>query len=390
MKGEKMKKVFAGTVILLVAGMLVMPVIAEELGAQRRLVARPRIKTIGILGKGLAISQTDYKDFKIVKFGIARVITSLAGEESELSVGVLWVDDDRYKLKNIVIGNGSASGDIYLNDTKVGSFEVSSIMKGKIEVWVGTLTINEETRHVYVLEAPRPIKPREMGENLFDFCKEHPDRCKKLLKGIGAAYCEKTPEDVSCREKIKNWCQDHPKDERCLALFRNYCKFHLDDTRCREEFKEYCEEHPDEEKCKFFELKITEKYCEKHPRDKRCLKIARKRLIEYCTDHPTDPACIGLKTAKEFFERAQLARFCMANPNLEKCKDFCENHPIACSRPPVVNVTAGCPPCPQYSSPSPEWTKRCEDMGGEVVTPEPDVCGCYGPPRCSVEMGGTE
>jgi len=44
-----------------------------------------------------------------------------------------------------------------------------------------------------------------------------------------------------------------------------------------------------------------------------------------------------------------------------------------------------CLPCPQYVTPSPEWYTNCEKEGGTVVPPEPDACGCLGPPRCVVQ-----
>jgi len=43
-----------------------------------------------------------------------------------------------------------------------------------------------------------------------------------------------------------------------------------------------------------------------------------------------------------------------------------------------------CLPCPQYSMPSPQWYTNCEKRGGRVVPPLPNVCGCFGPPRCVV------
>lgn len=329
---EKMKK-------LIIALIISITIVGGIVIAQEKL--RPRIKTIATLGKGIAISQTDPKDFKLVKAGIATVRLSLAGEGTELRVGILFLDNERYKLKNITISDGSVSGNVYLNETQVGSFEASSVMKGNLEVWVGTLTINEETWNIYVLEAPRKIKPIELGWKIADLCGTRPDRCKRLIKGIGPSYCEITPENSSCREKIKNWCEEYPTDQRCIALLRNYCRFHINDSRCRKTLREFCMNNTENEKCRFFELKVTEKFCEKYPLDKKCIELEKKRIVEYCISHPDEEKCIKFENAKEFRERVKLARFCKENPTEEKCEDFCESHPIACQTPPTItpNVT---------------------------------------------------
>lgn len=322
------KRLILGIAILVIS-ILSISVIAQEF-------TRPKIKTIGILGRGIAISPSDPKVFKLLKLGIARVIVTAGGEQTELAVGILYLDNETYKLKNVTIGNGTASGNVYLNDTQVGSFEVTSVMKGNLEVWVGTLTISGETWNIYVLEASRKFKPLELGEKVDELCEEEPDKCKGSIKGIGPAYCEQTPDDPSCREKIRNWCEEHPTDQRCMALLRNYCKFHIEDARCREALREFCLNNTDNEKCKFFELELTEKFCEKHPLDKKCIELERKRIVEYCVSHPDDEKCLRLRNATEFIQRARLAMFCKNNPTDERCEDFCEDHPIACETPPEV------------------------------------------------------
>ncbi len=302
---------------------------------------KPKIKKLWILGSGLVISPSDPKVFKIAKFGLAKITVSLAGEETDLKVGILRFDNETYKIKDITVGNDTANGTIYSNNTQVGTFELSSVIKNKLVVWVGTFTINDETWNAYFMEAPRKVKPIELAEHVSTFCKEHPEKCKRYIKGIGPEYCEKNPEEPSCREKIKNWCKDHSTDTRCIALLRNYCRFNMDDIRCREEFREYCSKHPEDEKCKYFELKITEKFCEKHPLDRKCLALEKKRIVEYCLDHPNETKCQQFRIAKEFRERVRFALYCRNNPTDEKCEDFCEVHPLVCQKPPEVpNVTA--------------------------------------------------
>jgi len=215
-----------------------------------------RIKTLGILGKGIAISTTDPEDFKLLKIGVGTVTVELLGEETDLTIGVLFLDDDKFKLKNVEMGNDTASGKVFSDDEEVGSFSVSLTIKNEQEIWHGTLTVNDEDYNIYILEAERQIKPLEFATKVKNLCDEHPEKCSDIAKGIGNRYCEKVT-DKSCREKIEEFCGEHPDDRRCMAVFRFFCKGNLDDTRCRKELKQFCAENPDDESC--------EEFCKKFP-----------------------------------------------------------------------------------------------------------------------------
>lgn len=209
-------------------------------------IPKPKIKTIGVLGRGIAILNTNPANFKIVKIGVATVRVTLLGEETELRVGILYLDEDRYKIKDIQIGNTTASGNIYSNDTQVGSFSLSLTIRGEYEIWFGTLTVSGQTYNAYILEGVRPIKPVEIGEKIKELCENFPVRCKEVGLAIGNTI-----------DKIKGFCNEHPSDARCVAVFREYCRFHLDDSRCREGLKGYCKYNSQAKQC--------EEFCEKYP-----------------------------------------------------------------------------------------------------------------------------
>jgi len=215
-----------------------------------------RIKTLGILGKGIAISTTYPEDFKLIKIGIGTVTVELLGEETDLTIGVLFLDDDKFKLKDVEMGNDTASGKVFSDDEEVGSFSVSLTIKNEQEIWYGTLTVNDENYNIYILEAERQIKPLEFATKVKNLCDEYPEKCSDIAKGIGQGYCEKV-EDRSCREKIEEFCEEHPDDRRCMAVFRFFCKGNLDDKRCRQELKQFCAKNPDDESC--------EEFCKKFP-----------------------------------------------------------------------------------------------------------------------------
>lgn len=314
-----MKRVFAlfTTILIIAMGGLAA---AQAVGVQTN-APRPVIKTLGVIGKGLAISQSDPMDFKLLKIAIGKVKVSLLGEETELMVGVLFLDKDRYKVKDIVLGNDTITANLYSNDTRVGSLEASSVTKGDTIVWAGTLNVNNENYNIYVLEVPRKPKPFEIADKVKDFCKENPKRCLATAKGV-----------VRKAEDVKNFCENNPDDERCRKLFRLYCQNNLQDSRCREALKDYCEEHEEEEICQNFELRITKDYCTNHPRDMKCAKLERKRVVEYCVDHPDDNKCVALKKAADLVKRLDVITFCKNHPDSERCDVFCDNHPLACKR----------------------------------------------------------
>ena len=74
--------------IVSIAIMLATPI------AYSQLTAAPRVnfKKIAAMGEGIAVSPTDIMDFRLIKAGIATVRVSLAGESTELSAGIFFID----------------------------------------------------------------------------------------------------------------------------------------------------------------------------------------------------------------------------------------------------------------------------------------------------------
>ncbi len=231
-----------------------------------------RIKALAILGKGIASNPSDPMDFMIVKFGIGKIRVS---NGTVFSVGVLKLDDDRYRLRQIMIEDDHATGKIYSNGSEVGSFDMSSVMKGETEVWAGTMDLNGVTYNTYVIEGVRPIRPSELKDKVVEYCRTH--------------------EDANCRDRLKNYCENHPRDSRCVALFRAYCmNGHMDDIRCRQEFSRFCKEHPKNAHCIPFELKRAKRYCEEHANSTLCRRIAHK-ITSVCENNPNNEGCAIVK-----------------------------------------------------------------------------------------------
>jgi len=266
-----MKKIIA---ILIVLSLLVAPVMAQSPTVTS--AGRVKISSLIILGKGIAASQSDPMDFMIVKLGIGKVTTP---NGTELSTGILKTDDEKYRLRNIEIDDGHATGDIYGNGSKVGSFDVSSVMKGDTEIWAGTMDLNGKTYNTYVIEGARPVRPSELKDKVANYCKENPG-------------------DQNCK-KVANYCQNNPEDARCKALFRAYClKTNMEDTRCRQAFADWCKKNPTNKYCVSFELKRAKAYCEEHSDSVLCERIAN-RVVNFCKAHPDNDGCLRAKEVIE-------------------------------------------------------------------------------------------
>jgi hypothetical protein len=238
--------------------------------------AESKIHAIAVLGKGIAALQDDPMDFMIVKFGLAKA--KIVNETK--SIGVLKLDDERYVLRNIVIEEGHATGDIYRNNSQVGSFDVSSVMKGDTEIWAGTMELDDQDYNLYVIEGVRPIKASELKEKVVEYCN--------------------TTEDANCRERLSNYCQNNPDDARCRALFRAWClkSDNMDDTRCRYEFRNWCKNNSTNKYCVPFELQRSKSYCEEHSDSVLCQRIANF-TANFCQNNSDNEGCITVKNLIE-------------------------------------------------------------------------------------------
>ncbi len=242
-----MRKMLALVMALIIIGVTGSSVMAQQLGVQT--AVRARIHRMGAFGNGIAISTEDPMDFELIKVAIAGVKVGIWEESAEVLVGVLHFGEEKFRLKDIEIGNGTARAQIYDSDgEKVGSISLDSYPKGDREVWAGTLTLREANYNAYVIQVPRKVKPLEKATKAFEYCKNNPEKCKAAMKAVGSIICDPQT-DGNCRDKIRTFCEQHPDDNRCRALKLAYCKLHLDDAECRAELMKRCKENLDDEVC---------------------------------------------------------------------------------------------------------------------------------------------
>jgi len=234
-----------------------------------------RIGSYVILGKGVASNPDDPMDFRIVKFGIAKLVSD---GETEYA-GILKVDEEKFRLKDIEIEDTYIEGDIFENESDEGFFDLTSVMKGDTEVWAGE-TIFKGTRYnLHVIQGTRPVKAGELQEKVSDYCTNN--------------------EDANCRDTIQNYCEKNPDDSRCKALFRAYCiKGNMDDMTCRQVFSEWCEDHPKNKYCVPFILQRSEKYCQYYSSSRLCRQIA-SNAVDFCEDNPENEGCVEIQEMVE-------------------------------------------------------------------------------------------
>lgn len=229
-----MKKLFVMAIALLVIGITGVAAMADEtVGSQAQ--ANAKIKTMGALGYGIATSQSNPMDFEMIKVGIAGINVVRAESEVEVKVGVLHFGETKYRLKDVVIGNGTANANIYdINGTvQKGSISLNSYIKGDREVWAGSLALNGVTYNAYIIQAPRIWKAAEKADKVKDYCENNPAKCKAAIKAVGSIICDPEKEGVGCSEKIKAFCEQNPEDNRCKALSLASCSLNMDDANCR-------------------------------------------------------------------------------------------------------------------------------------------------------------
>ncbi|MEM5793072.1 MAG: hypothetical protein QXY45_01775 [Candidatus Aenigmatarchaeota archaeon] len=216
-----------------------------------------KMKTIALLGKGIAISQIDSSNFRAVKIGIARAIVANGAEEKNFNLGIIELDGTKYLLKNVLIKDGELAAEIYqlpknTDNQKIGSIQLKSYLNQemKMEIWAGTLNLSENF-NLYIINVPRQFKNLEIKEKIKEYCSQNEnEKCK---------YIEKK-------------CLQNTEDESCKQIILDYCENNIDDSRCRSILNQNCSNNTDE-RCQRFMVKMTKRFCEERPNSTTCIKI---------------------------------------------------------------------------------------------------------------------
>ncbi len=208
--GDHMKKM----IVIALFSLIAIPLVQAQLGMLRNPPMKVKIHKIVIVGEGIAVNPDNLDEFSLIRTVVGRVYVIVLNKTLKVSRGLLFVDGEKYILKNITVStDNSVVAEIYQNRSKVGSLKAYPVLKGKRVVWVGEMFIDSKILKIYIVETPRTFRPVEIKEKVKEYCEEHPSKCK----GIGLTGCESL-NDTSCREKIIEWCKEHQDDVRCRAL----------------------------------------------------------------------------------------------------------------------------------------------------------------------------
>jgi hypothetical protein len=194
------------------------------------------ITKIYFLGRGFAVDPADPLGLLEIKLAAAAV--RLLGEE--LGVGILALDDARYKLSGVTVTDGTLSAALTGPAGETGSLKCTRVTKRELDVGVCALAIGDKTYTAYVLEAKRKFREDEKPPDIKTYCQNNPDdaRCRHHYRDFCAqnpAAPECSREDwpaecLSCARDCEEKCTTAPDPDACFLSCKPECKV------CKEKF----------------------------------------------------------------------------------------------------------------------------------------------------------
>jgi len=170
-----------------------------------------RVNQIFFAGTGIAVNPDNKLDFKYIRIIGGRVlvpqenVSEESSNSSDLEVkctnttagkercftfvraGLLYLDKDRYTLRNIDFDNESATASIYQNGTEVGSMALVKVIKLGRRMWVGTLTVNSTSYFAYVLGADNPLLMGNTADEKAHGGSDEGKKCGPKLPAVNAS-----------------------------------------------------------------------------------------------------------------------------------------------------------------------------------------------------------
>ncbi len=227
------------------AAFLLLALISATAMAQPVSAAREiKVRKLFLSAKGILIASDDPMDIHSSKIIAAGFRISSGGKLFARKLGIIYIDNTKYLLKDINASAQSFFANIYdKNNVLIGSILLTPVDTPGILVWAGTLEASNKTYNAYYLQFRASVQPVHLVSSVAEYCKEHPEdeKCYKFEK------CKEDKE--ACKKEIERFCRNNPKSEKCEELWKGYCLRNIDDVRCREFLKEKCEEDPSLEFC---------------------------------------------------------------------------------------------------------------------------------------------
>ncbi len=309
----------------------------------------PVVKKLFLSARGILIGSDDPMNIHSSKIIAAKFKVVYEGLSEEVNFGVLYVDNEKYKLKDIEADPESFLANVYdKNNVLVGSVYLAPVETPGILVWAGSISVDNTSYNGYYLQYRAEVRPAQIVNNIAEYCKEHPEdeKCYKFEK------CKEDPE--ACKAEIARFCKLNPDSEKCKELWKGFCLRNLDDVRCREFLKKKCEEDPTQAFCvvreqagkAFTTVQTTATAVRPESVDKclECKKLCRQRCVP--TNTSTQATAVTTSAA---VEAGECLRECIAK--CEECK------PQQQVTPPIIQPYNFCERCKELCTE--EYRRKC-------------------------------
>ncbi len=195
----------------------------------------PRIKTLFVVGAGLAINTADDSDIRKLEIAVGE-IERIDG--NVFGRGLIKLDGEKFQLAQAKLDGNVATANIVKLDgntvSTIGSLSLTRVEKPGKDIWKGRLDINGEgTFNIYIIGHARKFKSVELGEDAKRYCDRNSSdsACQK----ISDIPCGDANE-IRCRERVVEYCKNNPNAPQCKFLAHRLCVLNHNedkDVRCR-------------------------------------------------------------------------------------------------------------------------------------------------------------
>jgi|GEM_PF-2237012 len=215
--------------VALFLGLLVLPAIAQTEGGGLQ------IRRLYLSAKGILINSDDPMGIHSSKI--------IAADYGKKELGLIYVDNQKYLLKDVNATRRQFSANIYDKNVVIGSILLTYVFTPDAIVWAGTVSVHTQKYNAYYLQFHQLIIPLQHATAMAEYCKENTndEKCLQFDK------CKSNSEE--CKNEVENFCRKNPNDKKCIELLQRYCLKNSEDVRCKEYLKKRCDENPSLEFC---------------------------------------------------------------------------------------------------------------------------------------------
>jgi len=213
----------------------------------------PKIRAVHLHATGIAANAgdpvTDVSHAKIISGGVRVVknrecLKQAAGNREAVhkcmevkKIGLIFVDEKKYRLRNVTIEKDSFAADIFdavenSEDSKanhVGSIALARIEKSGKDIWSGKMKLEDKEYNTYFVGIKRVFTGGEAKEKVIDHARRNPGKFRKEIVDL----CKENPDNQRCEEIKTDYCLKNSGDSRCRSLLREKCEKNANEPFCK-------------------------------------------------------------------------------------------------------------------------------------------------------------